>query len=152
MASSTTRMAAALTAIAVLKMAQQTANPIRVAIIGSESYVPLALVTAFIAHLPTGCCIVCSNETSVQRQALTAARQYGYATDEQVSRRSENREDEGGKQVDEWIRSTAILIAFWDGTSTDTANSIASAHAANIPVSIISPLIPPGLPTQNTLF
>ncbi|GCE25319.1 hypothetical protein KDA_08030 [Dictyobacter alpinus] len=151
MTASAAQFAEALQAISTL-LANQPAQSVRVAIIGSTSFSPLALITSFIAHLPTGCIVISSRTGKVNQQALTTARQYGYKVEEFIPDWEGLGNSAACEKNNEIACTASIVVAFWDGQSPGTNSALSIARKAGVPAFIISPPSSAPRPIQQPLF
>ncbi len=123
----------------------------RVGVVGSRGFAPLSLVGKFVASLPDSCVIVSGAARGVDRAAAVAARSRGLAVCELAADWSKGR-SAGVVRNAEIVRSSDVLVAFWDGVSPGTASSVEMARRAGVPVFVVSPPAVSGGLVQASLF
>jgi uncharacterized NAD-dependent epimerase/dehydratase family protein len=112
-------------------------SPETVAIVGSRDYLHRDWVENYVNALPDGTTVVSGGAPGVDRWAEYAAAQRGL----KVWVERADWEMYGGAAGP--IRNTALvaladrLVAFWDGKSRGTADTIRKARAAGLPVEVI---------------
>lgn len=112
-----------------------------VAIVGSRDYAPLSDVDEVVARLPATSVVVSGGARGVDQRAVDAARRRGLCV--LVLRPDWSRGRGAGLE-----RNTALVacadrvIAFWNGRSRGTADTIAKARAAGLPLEVIGPTEP----------
>lgn len=108
-----------------------------IAIIGSRTYPRMDLVTAYVNALPSNSIIISGGARGVNRTAELAAKARGLET------RILPADWAYIGKAARVIRNTLIvaaadaIVAFWDGRSRGTADTIGKARAAGKPVTII---------------
>ncbi len=111
----------------------------RVAIVGSRSYPRPDLVEAFVADLPDGSVVVSGGARGADTFAEEAAKAAGletlifHADWENLGRKA------GPLRNEQIIAHADRVVAFWDGRSRGTLNSVALASRAGLPVEIFGP-------------
>ena len=111
-------------------------SPVTVAIVGSREYPHRDRVYEYVAALPYGTTVVYGGAHGVDRWAEYAAAQRGL----KVWIERADWDMYGGAAGP--IRNTAIValadrvVAFWDGKSRGTADTICKARAAEVPVEV----------------
>ena len=109
----------------------------KIAIVGSREYNNLGLVRRFIRSLPEGTIVVSGAARGVDRMAEFAAIKHGYEVDIKPPNVLEH-----GIPAALFIRNTEIveasdkLVAFWDGHSKGTIDTLKKAKRAGIPITV----------------
>ena len=109
-----------------------------IAIVGSRKYANLDQVRKYITTLAPDTCIVSGGAQGVDQAAEEAAQSRGLTT--RVFLPEYNRYGRKAPIVrnQEIVEQADKLIAFWDGESRGTKNSIDLAHKKGIPVEIFT--------------
>lgn len=113
----------------------------RVAIVGSRKFKDLELVYDFVNAMPVGATVISGGAVGVDTTAEGTARSRGIKV---ISFKPDwNRYGKGAGFVrnSDIVDACDVLVAFWDGSSRGTLDSINKAKAANKHVSIIRPKI-----------
>jgi hypothetical protein len=110
--------------------------PNRIAIVGSRQFPRLDLVEAFVVSLAPGTVVVSGGAQGVDNAAERAARACGleviiFHADWKVHGRQA-----GPMRNAEIVAHADRVVAFWDGRSQGTLNTIVQALRANLPVEI----------------
>jgi hypothetical protein len=112
---------------------------VKVAVVGSRDYPLPELVKNFVASLPGTCTIVSGGARGVDTWAAEAAARHGLQTVEIPADWDRHGKKAGMLRNEIVVREAAIVIAFWDGKSRGTANSIEWAHKLGRSLLIIGP-------------
>ena len=108
----------------------------RIAIIGSRGYSGPGPVAAFVARLPSDTVVVSGGAPGVDSFAEEAAKAHGletliFSADwEQLGRRA------GPIRNARIVAHADRVVAFWDGTSRGTLNTVLLARHAGLPVEV----------------
>ena len=111
----------------------------RVAIVGSREFPDRELVTGFVRALPPGTIVVSGGARGVDQWAEDVAAAWGLETRifradwKALGRRA------GSIRNAKIVAESDSLIAFWDGRSRGTLNTILTARDRGIPVEILGP-------------
>ena len=109
----------------------------RIAIVGSRDFSNTGVVKAFVCSLPPGTVVVSGGARGVDQWAEYVAKERGLETNifradwENLGRQA------GPIRNAEIIASADRLIAFWNGHSRGTLNTVLSARAAGLPILIL---------------
>ena len=110
--------------------------PNRIAIVGSRAYSRLDLVEAFVAALPVGTIVVSGGARGVDTVAEIVARDRGLevivfqADWDRLGRKA------GPIRNAQIVANADRVVAFWDGKSRGTLNTLLQADAAALPVEV----------------
>lgn len=110
----------------------------RLAIVGSRQYPSLATIETYIRTLPAGTEIVSGGAPGVDRAAATYAGLVGLAVKEFKADWSKGR-GAGMARNGDIVDYADSLVAFWDGSSPGTANSIERAIKAGKLLGVVYP-------------
>ena len=110
-----------------------------IAIVGSREYPSPAPIEAYVAELPVGTVIVSGGARGVDSWAAEAARAHGLKVTEFLADWERHGRGAGPKRNAEIVEAADELVAFWDGRSRGTLNSVALAVRKGIPASVIGP-------------
>lgn len=108
----------------------------RIAIVGSVNYPRPGLVQGYVAALPPGSVVVSGGARGVDTFAEVAAKARGldtlifHADWERLGRRA------GPIRNERIIAHADRLVAFWNGSSRGTLNSLVLANRASLPIEI----------------
>lgn len=108
----------------------------RIAIVGSRNFQNAELVTSFVRSLPLETTIVSGGARGADQWAEQAAKLFGLQTQvfhadwDNLGRRA------GPIRNARIVAEADRLVAFWNGRSRGTLNTILSARAAGLPVEI----------------
>ncbi len=111
----------------------------QIAIVGSRSYPRPDLVEAFVADLPDDTVVISGGARGADTFAEEAARTRGlktlvfHADWENLGRRA------GPIRNEQIIAHCDRVVAFWDGRSRGTLNSLVLASRAKLPIEIFGP-------------
>jgi YspA, cpYpsA-related SLOG family len=113
----------------------------RIAIVGSRDYPDLDAVRRFVATLPAGTVVVSGGARGVDTVAVEAAVAHGlhtvvYTPDWRLGTAS------GLIRNTRIVRDADEVVAFWDGHSRGTADTVRKATRAGLPVRIVRPGTP----------
>jgi hypothetical protein len=114
-------------------------KPPHIAIVGSRDYPRPDLVRAFVAGLPTDCVVVSGGAPGVDATAEAAALEAGLATLifpadwDGLGRKA------GPIRNAEIVTHADRIVAFWDGASRGTTNSVLQATGRKLPIEIYGP-------------
>jgi len=109
----------------------------RIAIVGSRDYNNLGLVRKFVRNLPAGAIVVSGAARGVDRTAEVEAIKNGY----EVAIKPPN-VLKYGIPLALFMRNTEIVkasdevVAFWDGHSTGTFDTLRKAKRAKLPITV----------------
>ena len=109
----------------------------RVAIIGSREYPHRDRVENYVNALPDGTVIVSGGAPGVDRWAQYAASQRGLRVWLERADWDRYGRAAGPMRNALIVAGAERLVAFWDGSSRGTADTIRKARAAGIPVEVI---------------
>jgi hypothetical protein len=110
----------------------------KVAVVGSRDFPFLNRVWDYIYQLPLDTIIISGGARGVDRTAAKAARTRGMQVIEFLADWERNGRGAGMIRNETIVRECDELIAFWDGVSSGTRNSIERARKAGKPVEIIT--------------
>lgn len=113
-------------------------EPARYAIVGSRDYANLDRVRRFVAKLPEGSTVVSGAARGVDETAEGSARARGLEVLSFPADWAQGRGAGHARNAD-IVAAADIVVAFWDGTSRGTKNSIDRAMAARKPVWLCNP-------------
>ena len=100
----------------------------RVAIVGSRHYPDLARVAAYVGSLPASTSLVTGSAAGVDATAARAARERGLPVRVLGASFEEARDaDAAAERNQRLIDACEVLIAFWDGRSSGTRQTIERA-------------------------
>lgn len=109
----------------------------KVAIVGSRNFSALSLVSDFVSALPEDFVIVSGGAAGVDRTAENAAKKRGMKTEIYLADWNRLGKAAGMIRNTDIVKACDILIAFWDGKSRGTQDSIIKACKAKKHVYII---------------
>ena len=109
----------------------------KVAIVGSRNYHDLDKVTAYVKDLPQGTVIVSGGARGVDSRAARAAREAGLEVVEHIPDWSQGK-GAGFTRNSAIVADADAMVAFWDGNSHGTRDSINKARRRGIPVEVIT--------------
>ena len=113
--------------------------PERVAIVGSREFEPLDLVGQYVQTLPLGTIVVSGGAPGVDRAAEDAAKRLGYKRQIYAAEWwTHGRFDRsaGMRRNARIVEASDRVVAFWDGVSRGTMNTVEIAREAGKPVMI----------------
>jgi hypothetical protein len=108
--------------------------PKRVAIVGSRGYTNKPFVEAFVRHLSEGSVVISGGADGPDSWAEDAARSRGLQVITYIPDWEGLGKKAGVVRNQKIVDEAEVLIAFWDGQSKGTADSIRRARAKKIPV------------------
>jgi hypothetical protein len=106
----------------------------RVAIVGSRGYPDRLLVESFVNHLPSDTVVISGGAKGPDSWAEAVARARGLEVVVLIPDWEAQGKMAGPIRNQKIIDQAEILVAFWDGKSRGTADSIRRARAKGIPV------------------
>lgn len=109
----------------------------RVAIVGSRNYPRPMDVVVYVRELPADTVVVSGGAAGVDSWAVEAARYRGLETLTLLAQWSRHGRAAGMIRNQEIVNAADRLVAFWNGESPGTADSIAKARARGIQVEVI---------------
>lgn len=109
----------------------------KLAIVGSRDYEHLNLVRYYVESLPPGTTIVSGGARGVDRTAEQTAKHCGLPVITFHANWKQYGKQAGMIRNADIINCADAVVAFWDGSSPGTRNSINRAKKANKPVTII---------------
>lgn len=112
----------------------------KIAIVGSRNFPHMDWVDEFIRQLPnTKHIVISGGARGVDQRAESMAESYGIHF-ARVPALWEHYGKPAGMKRNQWICKLAdIVVAFWDGKSSGTQNTIGIATAKDMPVFVIKP-------------
>lgn len=110
--------------------------PDRIAIVGSRRFPRLELVEAFVVSLAPGTVVVSGGAEGVDSAAERAARARGLEVIVFHADGKAHGHQAGPMRNAEIVAHADRVVAFWDGRSQGTLNTIVQALGANLPVEI----------------
>lgn len=114
-------------------------KPPHIAIVGSRDYPRLDLVRLFVARLP-GCCVVVSGGArGAEATAEEAAREAGLETLVFAADWVGLGDSAGPIRNAEVVAHADRVVAFWDGASRGTTNTVLQATGRKLPIEIYGP-------------
>ena len=119
-----------------MKGEEEGVTLIRIAIVGSRDYPDLQAVRDYVSGLPKDTLIVSGGARGVDSTAETTARAEGLQVMSIRPNWSEGR-GAGLARNTHIVENADAVVAFWDGVSRGTADTIAKARAKGIPVTVI---------------
>ena len=111
----------------------------RVAIVGSRNYPRPEKVAEYVRNLPKDTCVISGGAAGVDTWAENAAKFHHLDTLIFRARWDLHGRAAGMIRNQDIVDTAERLVAFWDGASRGTADSIARAHARGIPVEVVGP-------------
>lgn len=110
-----------------------------IAVIGSREFPQLSLVVDYVKALPQGTVVISGGARGVDRVAATAARVAKLAVREFLPNWDRDGKSAGFKRNAEIVSASDRLVAFWDGKSHGTADTIEKARQADLTITVINP-------------
>ena len=110
--------------------------PIKIAVVGSRQFPRQDLISAYVAALPMGTVVVSGGAAGVDTFAAQAAKANGfkvlifYANWDGLGRRA------GPIRNAQIVEASDQVVAFWDGYSRGTLNTVATALCQGKPVQV----------------
>ncbi len=111
----------------------------RVAIVGSRNYPRPEKVAEYVRNLPKDTCVISGGAAGVDTWAENAAKFHHLDTLIFRARWDLHGRAAGMIRNQDIVDTAERFVAFWDGASRGTADSIARAHACGIPVEVVGP-------------
>lgn len=109
----------------------------RVAIVGSRRFSSLALIEFYVSRLPKDTIIVSGGAKGVDSEAEAAAKRHGLAVTIHYTEWEKYGRSAGMRRNGTIIDDADKVVAFWDGKSPGTKNSIERAIAAKKPCFVV---------------
>ena len=110
-----------------------------IAVIGSRDFSQLSLVAGYVKGLPPDTVIVSGGARGVDRTAAATAHAAGLPVREILPNWDRDGKSAGFKRNDEIVNAADRVIAFWDGKSRGTADTIEKARQADLPIIVVNP-------------
>jgi hypothetical protein len=110
-----------------------------IAVIGSRDFSQLDQVAAYVAGLSPETVIVSGGARGVDRTAAATARATGKQVREFLPNWDRDGKSAGFKRNAEIVAAADRLVAFWDGKSRGTADTIEKARQADLTITVIRP-------------
>lgn len=107
-----------------------------IAIVGSRNYPRLDLVRDYVLELPQDVCIVSGGAQGVDKAAEVAAQNRNIQTLIFYPDWNKYGKSAGMRRNADIVQNCHELVAFWDGNSRGTSNSIQKAKARGIPYTV----------------
>jgi hypothetical protein len=112
----------------------------KVAIVGSRHYPDLSLVAEYVGSLPTSWSVVTGSAAGVDATASRAARERGLPVRVLGASFEEVRDsDAAAERNQRLIDACDVLVAFWDGSSNGTRQTIDRALASGRELHVFPP-------------
>lgn len=108
----------------------------RIAIVGSRDYPLMDTVSQFVQSLPADTVVVSGGARGVDREAARAAKRRGLRTLIFLADWNTHGRRAGMVRNEQIVDHADQVVAFWDGRSPGTANTIQRARAKGLPVRI----------------
>lgn len=114
-------------------------NRQKIAVVGSRHFSSKDVVARYIAALPTGTVVISGGAVGVDTWAIEAAQASGLATQvfqadwDNLGRRA------GPIRNAEIVAAADEIVAFWDGKSRGTLNTVVQASRSGKPVKVFGP-------------
>jgi len=99
----------------------------RLAIVGSRNYQPIEDVRAYVRELPPGTVVISGGAPGVDSVAVAEAVKRGLAVEVLQAQWAELGRAAGFIRNAEIVDASDAVVAFWDGKSPGTANTIRTA-------------------------
>jgi len=110
----------------------------RIAVVGSRNWSDPDRIRRYIDALPPDTVVVSGGAIGADRVAAAAARARGLPVEIFWAKWRENGRSAWFIRNDEMIRAVDEVVAFWDGSSKETFDSIARAHRYGKPCMVIT--------------
>ena len=138
----------------------------RIAVVGSRDYADLERVARYVTALPPGSVVVSGGARGVDRAAALAARAAGLTVRVLDADWKRLGRGAGFARNEQIVAEAERVVAFWDGTSRGTVDTIRRARAGGKAVTVFGPsgeeldpaavlglaVDPPEEPRQGDLF
>jgi hypothetical protein len=108
----------------------------RVAIVGSRGYPLMDSIDLFVQTLPPDTVVVSGGARGVDREAARAARRHGLSTMVFFADWATYGRRAGMVRNEQIVDHADQIVAFWDGQSPGTADTIRKARRKGLPVRI----------------
>ena len=102
----------------------------KVGIVGSRNYSDLAAVTEFVSHLPQGTVVITGGARGVDKTAEVAATAHGLTVLIHLPDWKTYGRRAGPLRNIKIVEDSDEVVAFWDGSSRGTQDSISKARIA----------------------
>ena len=112
--------------------------PSSIAIIGSRDYPALSHVTKFVMLLPIDSIVVSGGARGPDKIGETTAIKRGLKTEIYLSDWDKFGKAAGMIRNSLIVKNSDWIVAFWDGLSRGTLNSIETAKSLNLPITIFN--------------
>jgi len=112
-------------------------DSMRVGIVGSRNYRELESVRVFVRGLAKGTEVISGGARGVDETAVSVARECGLSVKIFFPDWSRGR-GAGLARNQQIVNESDIIVAFWDGKSRGTADTVRRAKAAGKPVEVFS--------------
>lgn len=112
----------------------------KIAIVGSRDFPDMGLVREYVASLPKGTVVISGAARGVDRVAAEAARRRGLEVVEYPADWENHPKVAGFLRNQQIVDACDNVVAFWDGKSKGTQDTIAKAKKSAKPVDVIPPL------------
>jgi hypothetical protein len=110
-----------------------------IAVIGSREFPQLLLVADYVKGLSPETVIISGGARGVDRTAAATARATGHPVREILPNWDRDGKSAGFKRNAEIVAASDRLVAFWDGKSRGTADTIEKARQADLTITVINP-------------
>ena len=110
----------------------------RVAVIGSRDYQHLDVVKMYVNDLAEGVIVVSGGARGVDTAAHEAAKARGLTSKIYLADWSKGK-GAGFARNSEIVKNSDLVVAFWDGTSKGTLDTVMKAKVAGVPVIVFGP-------------
>ncbi len=108
----------------------------RIAVVGSRDFPRLEEVSAFVRRLPKGTTLVSGGARGVDTAAEEAARSAGIPVEVHEAEWDRHGRRAGPLRNTRIVQSSDVVVAFWDGRSPGTADTLRKARLARRPVRV----------------
>ena len=112
---------------------------VRVAIVGSREYPDWHQVYQYVETLPADAVVISGGARGVDRVAVEYARRRRLITEVYPADWETHGKSAGFIRNQTIVERADQIVAFWDGTSKGTADTIRRARAAGKPIMVIGP-------------
>lgn len=111
----------------------------KIAIVGSREFSDWSLITRYVNDLPADSVIVSGGARGADRTAEQAARMRGLQVEIYPAQWDAYGNGAGFIRNQQIVDAADRVVAFWDGQSRGTRDTLRKAHAARKPILIIYP-------------
>ena len=108
----------------------------RIAVVGSRDFPRLGEVRSFVRRLPVGTTLVSGGARGVDTVAEVAAREVGIPVEIHPADWNRHGRGAGPLRNTRIVESSDVVVAFWDGRSPGTADTLRKARLARRPVRV----------------